>query len=107
MSSAGAVEHQVSGVIPICDPLLGTQKEFYSQSTVSSLSRSYQPVAISMERKVLLSWGLELPYSFLFLLYGRVLSFLALRIGETSSHCVCSGLSLNKGLLAPKLLFAR
>lgn len=64
-------------------------------------------MAICMERKVLLSQGLELPYSFLFLLYGRILSFLALRIGETSSHCVCSGLSLNKGLLAPKLLFAR
>lgn len=56
MSSAGAVEHlESAGVVPSCDPLLGTKKEFCSQSTVSSLSRSYQPVAISMERKVLLS----------------------------------------------------
>lgn len=72
MSSAGAVERRVSRChSQLCDLLLGTKEEFYSQSTISSLSRSYQPVAISRERKVLLSQGLELPYSFLDLLYGR------------------------------------
>lgn len=44
------------GVIPSSvTRCLVLKKEFYSQNTVSSLSRRYQPVAIRRERKVLLS----------------------------------------------------